>query len=67
MATQRREPVGEGGRVGQIGVLPEEVQLSAAMGRGQLFEEAPTEQAREHAHRQEEPGLAADPAIAIEA
>ncbi len=36
------------------------------MGVLDLFEEAAPEQAREHAHRQEEPRLAADPPIGIE-
>ena len=63
---QRYEPLRERVRVGQVRVFTEEAQLAAAMSRGQLFEEASTEQPREHAHREEEPEPAADPAIGIE-
>ena len=64
--TQRREPVGEGGGVGQLGVLAEELPLAAAMRVLQFFEEAAPKQAREHAYRQEEPRLAGNPTIRIE-
>ena len=50
---------------GERGVLAEELQRPAAMQRVELLEEAPAEQAREHAHRQEEAGPAGDPALAV--
>ena len=63
---QRCQPLSEGRRITEGSELAMELQLAAAMGRGQFFKEAPAEQAREHAHGQEEAGSAGDPAIGIE-
>ena len=52
--------------IGQLGMLAEEVQLFGTMSVVQLFEEAPPEQTREHANREEEASFAAYPAIGIE-
>ncbi len=41
---QRCQPVGEDDRIGQIGVLPEELQLAAAVCLGKFFQEAPPKQ-----------------------
>jgi len=46
-------------------VLAEELQLAMPVGHFECFEEAPAEQAREHAHRQEEAGPAVDPALTV--
>ena len=63
--TQRREPVGEGLGIAELGVLAEELQLPGAMQALQLFEEAAPEQPRQHPHRQEEPRPARHPALAV--
>ena len=63
--TQRREPLSKARGIGQLGVIAEELQLATAMRVLQLFEEAPPEQAREHADWQKEPRLARHPAIGI--
>ena len=63
--TQRYEPVGEGLGVGQIDVIAEELQLPVTMQVLQFFEEATSEQAREHPDREEEPRLARHPPIGI--
>src|SRR5215472_11372166 len=58
---QRCEPFGESARISERGVLSEELQLAATMSLIEFFEEATTEQPREHPYREEEPGLAGDP------
>ena len=47
-------------------MLTEELQLSGPMGGVEHLQEQPAEQAREHAHRQEEVGPARHPALAVE-
>ena len=47
-------------------MIAEELQVAGLVGRDQLLQEQPAEQAREHAHRQEEAGPARDPALAVE-
>ena len=44
-------------------MIAEEVQAAGLVGRGEPLQEQPAEQAREHAHRQEEAGPARDPAL----
>ena len=46
-------------------VVTEELQPAAAVCGGELFEETPAEQPRQHAHRQEEARLASDPALTV--
>ena len=65
-APQLVEPVGEGRGLGEAGEVAEEAQLAGVEGGLQVLEEQPAEQAREHAHRQEEAGPAGDPARAVE-
>ena len=55
----RRRPVGERRQIAEEG------EPAGAMGRGQPVEEQPAEQAREHAHGQEEARPAGDPARAV--
>lgn len=43
----------------------EELELAALEGLTEQFQEAPTEEAREHPHGQEEPGPAGDPALTV--
>jgi len=59
--TQRREPLCESSGIGKPGVLTKETQLAPAMCMGELFQEAPPEQPRQHTYRQEEAGPAGDP------
>ena len=61
----RRQPVGEGLGVLQRRTLAEELQPPRAMQLPKLFEEAPPEQPREHAHGQEEPRPAGHPGLAV--
>ena len=53
-------------QVGESGMIAEELQMAGFVGRDQLLQEQPAEQAREHAHRQEEAGPARYPAFAVE-
>lgn len=62
---QGREPLGKSRGIGELGVLAKELQLPSGMGGGEIFEEAPTEEAGEHPYRQEEPRPAVDPPIPI--
>src|SRR2546430_498979 len=47
-------------------MIAEELQVAGLVGRDQLLQEQPAEQAREHAHRQEEAGPARHPALVVE-
>ena len=47
-------------------MIAEELELAGGMGVGELRQEEPPEQPREHAHGQEEAGPADDPPLAIE-
>ncbi len=47
-------------------MVAEELQAAGLVGREQPLQEQPSEQAREHAHRQEEAGSARYPALAVE-
>ena len=47
-------------------MIAEELQVAGLVGGDQLLQEQPPEQAREHAHRQEEAGPARHPALAVE-
>ena len=55
----------EGGRLGERGLVGEELQPPGLVGGGQPFQEQATEKAREHPHGQEEAGSAGDPALAV--
>ena len=52
-------------RIGENGVIAEELQAACLMGRGQLLQEQPAEQAREHADGEEEAGPARHPALTV--
>ena len=56
----------EGGRFGEAGEVAKEPQACGVEGGLQAFQEQPAEQAREHAHRQEEAGAAGDPAFTVQ-
>ena len=60
------EPVTEGLRLGKRVVFTEELQFAGTVGVHELSKEQAPEQPREHAHRQEEPRPAGDPAFTIE-
>ncbi len=62
---QRHQPPAERAGIDQGRVLAEEVQLAGAIALLEFLDEAPTEQARQHAHGQEEPAPASDPALPI--
>ena len=53
-------------RSGERRMIAEELQTAGGVCGGELVEEQPAEQAREHAHRQEEARPARDPALAVE-
>jgi hypothetical protein len=46
-------------------VIAEEREATSLVGRGELLQEDPPEQLREHAHGEEEVRLARDPAPAV--
>ena len=62
---QRRQIRGEGMALGQSGVIAEELQAAGVVSGGELLQEQPAEQPREHAHGEEEAGPAGDPALAV--
>ncbi|KXU84698.1 hypothetical protein CR51_41950 [Caballeronia megalochromosomata] len=62
---QWRKPPGKDSRVGESGILTEELQPATPVCLRERFEEAPAEQAREHAHRQKEARSAGNPALTI--
>ena len=62
---QRFEPLGERVGVGQGRELTEELQMAVGVRLDQAFEEEPPKQPRQHPHREEETGLAGDPALTI--
>jgi hypothetical protein len=57
---------GEGHGLGKTGEVAEEAQFAGVECILQILQEQFAEQAREHAHRQEEAGAASDPARAVE-
>jgi hypothetical protein len=59
-AAKRAEPAGEGDRLGEVGEFAEETEVAVLERGAQFVEEQPAEQAREHAHRQQEAGPAPD-------
>ncbi|GJH10479.1 hypothetical protein CBA19CS11_16595 [Caballeronia novacaledonica] len=63
--TQRRQPLSEGRRSGKSHILAEELQLAATVCVGERFEEAGSDEARLHAHRQETTWPAGNPARAV--
>ena len=64
-AAQRREGGVEGALVGERGEVAEEGEASGRMKGREPFEKEAAEQAGEHAHGQEEAGLAGDPARTV--
>ena len=62
---QRRERSVEGGLVGERRELAEEGEAACGVKRREPVQEQPAEQARQHAHGQEEAGTARDPARAV--
>ena len=65
-ATGFGKATSEGGVLGEFGEITEKAEIAGVEGSLQVFEEEPTEEPRQHAHRQEEPWPASDPARAIE-
>ena len=63
---QFAQAAGEGGGLRECGEIAEEAEFAGLEGGAQRVEEQPAEEAREHAHRQEEAGPAGDPACAVE-
>ena len=59
-AAQRRERGVEGAFLGERGEVAEEGQAAGLVERGEAFEKEPAEETRQHAHGQEEAGLAGD-------
>src|SRR5438105_4848753 len=55
----------EGCRLGEGGLVGEELQPPGLVGGGEPFEEQATEQAREHPDGEKEAGPAGDPALAV--
>src|SRR5689334_6084434 len=55
----------EGRRLGQRGLVGEELQAPGLVDGGQPFQEQAAEQAREHPHRQKEAGSAGNPVPAV--
>src|SRR5271166_828859 len=64
-AAQRREGGVEGALVGERGEVAEEGEASGRMKGREPFEKEAAEQAGEHAHGEEEAGLAGDPARTV--
>ena len=64
-AAQRRKRGVEGGFVGERREVAEEGEASGRMQGCEAFEEEAAEEAREHAHRQEEATLAGNPARSV--
>lgn len=64
-ATDFGEHAGEGIRLCQMGEIAEEAQPARIMGHLQFLQKAAAKQARQHAHGQEEPRPARDPACAV--
>ena len=64
-AAQRRERGVEGALLGAWGQIAEENESASRIQVGETVEKEPAEQARQHAHRQEEVLLAGDPARAV--
>ena len=62
---QRRERGVEGAPVGERGEVAEESEASGRMQGCEAVEEEAAEETRQHAHRQEEAGLAGDPARTV--
>ena len=63
-ATDFGKATSEGGLLGEFGEVTEKAEIAGVEGGLQVFEEEPTEEPRQHAHRQEEPWPASDPACA---
>jgi hypothetical protein len=53
-------------RIGQMSIVAEGAEAAGGVGCQERLEEQPAEQAREHAHRQEEAGPARHPTLAVE-
>src|SRR5437762_4609225 len=64
-SAQRREPLYERRDICERRVLAEELQSACAVSLFEFFEEAATEQTRQHAYREKETGPAAHPALAV--
>ena len=55
----------EDGRLGERGLVGEELQAAGLVRGGQLFQEQATEEAREHPDGEKEAGPAGNPALAV--
>ena len=65
-SAQRCQIRREGLRIGESGVIAEELQVAELVCGKESLQKQPSEQAREHAHRQEEAGPARHPTLAVE-
>ena len=65
MLAQGLEPVPKYLRVSEVAVLAEEAQFTVPMRLGECLKKQTPEQARQYPYRQEEAGLASDPALTI--
>src|SRR5437868_3977207 len=63
-ATDFGKATSEGGLLGESGEITEKAEIAGVEGGLEVFEEEPTEEPRQHAHRQEEAWPASDPACA---
>jgi len=63
---QRLQPLGEGLRIGELGVFAEAAELAGAMRGAEVLAEQPSEQPREHPHGQEEARPTGHPALTVE-
>ena len=61
-----RQIFSEGDTVREFGVRAKELQAPGGMGGDELFQKQPSEQPREHAHRQEEARPAGHPALTVQ-
>src|SRR5215468_5422534 len=66
LLAQRRQIGREGFCIRERSVLAEELQLPGLVRSGELLQDQPAEQAREHAHAEKEIGAALDPARPVE-
>src|SRR5436305_9769477 len=63
---QWREISGEGFCMGELGMIAEELQLAGGISGGEFLQEQSSEQARQHAYREQKVRAARDPAVAVE-
>ena len=52
--------------MGELGMIAEELQLAGGISGGEFLQEQSSEQARQHAYREQKVRAARDPAVAVE-